>query len=511
MTFPSAAHTSRPVLAARNIVKNYPGVRAVDNATLELWPGEVHGLVGENGAGKSTLIKILAGAVRKDAGELFLNGEPVTINNVQDAYRLGLAFIHQELNLVPYFDGAENIYLGHPYPHQPWGGLDRKRLQQRAAALLTQLGAQLPVNVPVSRLSPGQQTMISIARAFAADASIIVMDEPTAALTDQEISHLYTTIQALRTAGKTVVYVSHRLQEIFDITDRVTVMRNGQVVVTAATQELDRTKLIQYMTGREGQLVFPAATASGGQALLTVRKLTTAKLFNISFTLQQGEVLGVAGLVGAGRTELLRALVGADPILSGEILLHEQPFQPHSPADALRRGVALAPEERRSQGLILKRPIFENVTLTHLDRFAAGRLLLNQRRELGVTEHLRQALHLKASNLRAPAAQLSGGNQQKVVIARCLGGEAAGTPLAVLLLDEPTRGVDVGAKHELYQIIRDLTARGVGVLLVSSELPELLGLADRILVLHEGRQVALVDAKAVDQGMVLHYCYGVSA
>jgi ribose transport system ATP-binding protein len=496
------------VLAARNIVKTYPGVRAVDNATLELFRGEVHGLVGENGAGKSTLIKILAGAVRKDAGELYVNGKSVIINGVQDAYRLGLAFIHQELNLVPYFDGAENIFLGHPYPHRRWGALDRKKLRQRAAAILTQLGADIPLDLPASRLSPGQQTMISIARAFAADASIIVMDEPTASLTNQEIGHLYATIRALRAAGKTVVYVSHRLQEIFDITDRVTVMRNGQVVTTAATGELDQVTLIQLMTGREGQLVFPASTPNSGQPLLRVQKLTTGKVRDVSFTLHRGEVLGVAGLVGAGRSELLRALVGADQVRTGEIMLQDRPLRPRSPADALQFGLALAPEERRSQGLVLQRPIFENVTLTHLDRFAAGRLLLNRVREMKVTAQLRQALNLKASNLRAPVAQLSGGNQQKVVIARCLAGESVGTKLAVLLLDEPTRGVDVGAKHELYQIIRDLTERGVGVLLVSSELPELLGLSDRILVLHEGRQVALLDAKATDQERVLRYCYG---
>jgi len=495
-------------LAAHNIVKNYPGVRALDNVTLKLQRGEVHGLVGENGAGKSTLIKILAGAVRMDGGELSIQGQPVTIHSVHDAQRHGLAFIHQELALVPYFDAAENIFLGHAYPRRPWGAIDRGALRRRAAAILARLGTTLPLDLPVSRLSPGQQTMISIARAFAADAALVVMDEPTAALTDQEIGHLYTVIKALRAAGVTVVYVSHRLQEIFDITDRITVMRNGRVVTTAATTDLDQTKLVALMTGRDSQIAFPATTAVLGAPLLTVENLSTSFIQDVSFRLHRGEVLGVAGLVGAGRTELLRALIGATPSRSGQIILHGQTMHAHSPADALQRGMALVPEERRSQGLILRRPIFENITLSHLRDFARGGFLLSRRRELARAQELRQALSLKAANLRQPVGQLSGGNQQKVVFARCLAGEAAGAKLDLLLLDEPTRGVDVGAKMELYQIIRDLAARGVGILLVSSELPELLGLADRVLVLHEGRPVVTLDAKTVDQATLLRYCYG---
>ncbi len=311
-------------LAARNIIKNYPGVRALDSVTLELQRGEVHGLVGENGAGKSTLIKILAGAVRMDAGEVSVQGQAVTIHSVQDAQRHGLAFIHQELALVPYFDAAENIFLGHAYPRRLWGTIDRSALRRRAAAILARLGTTLPLDLPVSRLSPGQQTMISIARAFAADAALVVMDEPTAALTDQEIGHLYTVIKALRTASVTVVYVSHRLQEIFDITDRVTVMRNGRVVTTATTRDLDQTKLVTLMTGRDNQVAFPPATSVVGAPLLTVENLSTTFIQDVSFRLHRGEVVGVAGLVGAGRTELLRALIGATPSKAGQITLHGQ-------------------------------------------------------------------------------------------------------------------------------------------------------------------------------------------
>ncbi len=492
----------------RHITKTYPGVRAVDDVTFDVRAGEVHGLVGENGAGKSTLIKILAGAVHRDRGEIHFDGQPVTLANVHEAKRLGVSIIHQELNLVPYFDGAENIFLGDPYPHRWYGGVDWRTLHRRAAAILAQLGAAIPVDVPVHRLSPGQQTMIAIAHGFAANARLMVMDEPTAALTDQEIERLFAVIRALREQGVGVVYVSHRLEEIFEIADRVTVMRNGRVVTTQPAAKLDQDELVRLMIGRNVETVFPPRGDGMGEPLLEVQGLSGETARDVTFTLHAGEVLGVAGLVGAGRSELLRMIFGVDPIRAGQIRLPSTDDAgtsraPRSPGDAFRKGVALVPEERRSQGLVLSRPIFENVTLTHLARFARGGLLLDRRRELRETARLGDRLGLKAHSLRQPVMQLSGGNQQKVVFARCLAGEAR-----VLLLDEPTRGIDVGAKLELYQIIRDLTREGAGVLLVSSELPELIGLSDRVLVLHEGRQMGIIDAATTDQTEVLRACYG---
>jgi len=490
-----------------HITKTYPGVRAVDDVTFDVRPGEVHGLVGENGAGKSTLIKILAGAVHRDSGEIRVDGQPVAIATVHDAKRLGVSIIHQELNLVPYFDGAENIFLGDPYPRRWYGGVDWRALHRQAADILQQLGATIPVDVPVHRLSPGQQTMIAIAHGFATNARLMVMDEPTAALTDQEIERLFAVIRALRDRGVGVVYVSHRLEEIFQLADRVTVMRNGRVVTTQPASELDQDELVRLMIGRSVETVFPPRGDGVDEPILEVEDLSGETVRDVTFTLHAGEVLGVAGLVGAGRTELLRMIFGVDPIRGGQIRLPAadsgRSAAPQSPGDAFRKGVALVPEERRSQGLVLSRPIFENVTLTHLSRFARGGVLLDRRRELGETARLGERLGLKARSLRQPVMQLSGGNQQKVVFARCLAGEAR-----VLLLDEPTRGIDVGAKLELYQIIRDLTAEGAGVLLVSSELPELIGLSDRILVLHEGRQMGIIDASSTDQTEVLRACYG---
>jgi ABC-type sugar transport system ATPase subunit len=378
------------------------------------------------------------------------------------------------------------------------------------------LGADLPVDQPVNHLSPGQQTLISIARAFAwstrrGGAAVMVMDEPTAALTDQEITQLFQAVTTLRSHGTTVIYVSHRLHEIFSLTDRVTVMRNGRVITTQPTAELDQPTLVRLMTGREPNsptTVRPVTQPSTTTPLLRVQGLTGPGVKSATFSLQRGEILGIAGLVGAGRSELLRLLYGATQRTAGTVQLADEFINLRSPSAALRQGIAFVPEERRSQGLLLHRPIVENMTLARLRSFALGGLLLQRRRELTAADQQQRALALKASSLHQPVAQLSGGNQQKVLFARTLIGKAA-DQLRLLLLDEPTRGVDVGVKEEIYQIIRTQAARGVGVIVVSSELPELLALTDRILVLHEGRQVALVETAAVDQETVLRYCYGI--
>ena len=503
-------------LVLHNLTKRYPGVTAVDKVSIAFQRGEVHGLVGENGAGKSTLIKILAGAVLPDAGEIWLNGQRLRLRHVHDAYQHGLTFIHQELNLVPYFDAAENIYLGQPYPHTFWGGLNRRQVRRNATALLNQLGADLPVDLPVNRLSPGQQTLISIARAFAwsmrrGSATVMVMDEPTAALTDQEINQLFQAVTTLRSHGTTVIYVSHRLHEIFALTDRVTVMRNGRVVTTQPTGQLDQPTLVSLMTGREQRGATTARLVPQQlrtTPLLQVQGLTGPGVKSATFSLQRGEILGIAGLVGAGRSELLRLLYGATQRTGGAIQLAGQSIHLRSPGSALRQGIAFVPEERRSQGLLLRRPIVENMTLARLRSFALGGVLLQRGREWQAAAQQQTALALKATHLRQAVGQLSGGNQQKVLFARALIGEAATNHLRILLLDEPTRGVDVGVKEEIYQIIRNQAERGVGVIVVSSELPELLGLTHRLLVLHEGRQVAMLDTTTVDQETVLRYCYG---
>ncbi len=503
-----ASTIESPLVSIQHISKRYPGVLAVDDVSLDLYAGEVHGLVGENGAGKSTLIKLLAGATPRDGGAILVRGQPAALHHVRDATRLGLAFIHQELNLVPYFDAAENIFLGHAYPRARWGGVSWRTLRAQAQTVLDRLGAAIPLDVPVSRLAPGQQTLVSIARALAANADLIVMDEPTASLTDQEIEHLFAVIRTLQARGVGVLYISHRLAEIFALTQRITVMRNGRVVTTQPTVQVTEAALVQWMTGRAVDAIYPPRTPVAGAPLLTVRGLSGAFCRDISFTLHAGEVLGVAGLMGAGRSELLRMLFGAAPVTGGEMVLHNdgasQMIRPRTPAEAYRLGLALAPEERRTQGLVLARPIFENTTLTFLRRFARGGWLVDRRREIAATTQLGERLALRSRSPRQPVGQLSGGNQQKVVFARSLAGA-----VKVLLLDEPTRGIDVGARQDIYRIIGDLTAQGVGVLVVSSDLPEVLGLAHRLIVLREGRQVATLDAATASEEAVLGYCFGV--
>jgi ribose transport system ATP-binding protein len=496
-------NTPTPVLQLKGIIKDYPGVRAVDHADLELLPGEVHALVGENGAGKSTLIKILAGVVHRDAGGIYLHGRPVEVRSGSDAYQLGLSFTHQELNLVPYLDGAENIFLGRPYPKTALGTINWRVLRARAADILKQLGTYVPVDVPVGNLPRGDQAMLSIARAFAGEASIFVMDEPTASLTEQEIEHLFTVIRALKEQGRTVMYVSHRLEEIFEIADQVTVMRDGRVVGTYRTSEITQAELIRLMVGQSLSDTYPASRAVRGEPLLRVKRLTGDAVRNVSFTLHAGEVLGLAGLVGSGRSAVLRLIYGADPIRGGTLWLDGHAFRPRSPATSIQQGIVLVPEDRHTQGLVLNRSIAENITLPHLDALSSSSFFLDWHREREASQQAGQAVRLRASSLRQEVSQLSGGNQQKVVFARWLLDGAR-----VLLLDEPSRGIDVGARFEIYRIIRDLAVQGVGILLVSSDLNELLGLSDRVIVLREGEMLADLQATGLTRETVLSYYYG---
>lgn len=493
-----------PVLELVGIYKDYPGVRAVDEASMNLQRGEVHALVGENGAGKSTLIKILAGVVAPDQGEILLSGQPVEINSGQDAIRLGLSFIHQELNLISYMNAAENIFLGKPYPTTKLGFIDWKELRAKTVAILSMLKIEVPMDVPVGHLTPGQQAMISIGRAFAGDASIYVMDEPTAALTEKEIQSLFEIILSLKEQGHTIVYVSHRLEEIFDIADRVTVMRDGKVITTQKIADIDTADLIQYMIGRELEEAYPSSWSQIGSLLLQVENLTGDTARNISFSLHAGEIVGIAGLVGSGRTEILRMLFGVDTVHRGNIKINGAVIKPTSPAEAIAMGIALVPEERRTQGLITSLSVLQNTTLVYLNSFASGGVFINKGLEWQATETVCAAVQLHTTGLHQRVAQLSGGNQQKVVFSKWLLGDAK-----MLMLDEPTRGVDVGARFEIYSIIRKLAAEGTGILLVSSDLNELLGIADRMIVMRRGEIVTTVNVEpGLSQNAILTYFYG---
>lgn len=491
-----------PLLSVSKIVKTYPGVLAVDGASLELERGEIHGLVGENGAGKSTLVKILAGVIQPDEGQIFMDGEPLILKNGQDSFAAGFSFIHQELNLIPYLNAAENIFLGHPYPINSIGLISWNKLDSKAEHIFKELGVNINTRLPISQMSAGDQSMVAIARAFALDAQIYVMDEPTASLTAEEVENLFKVIKTLRSKSKTILYISHRLEEIFEITDRVTVMRDAKTVGTYLTRDLNKTSLISYMIGRSLEQYYPPSAHLPEDIILEAKNITTKKINNINFQLRAHEVLGIAGLVGSGRTELLHMLFGLDPILSGELRLFGKPFKPSSPSAAINQNIALVPEERRSEGLIMSHSITENIVLPHIKTLSTFNTFTNKKLEQNTSRKVSELVRLKAASVNHSVSTLSGGNQQKVVFGRWMVAD-----VEVLLLDEPTRGVDVGARFEIYSLIRDMASKGAGIVLVSSDLEEIMGLSDRIIVMREGRMVADLKNENLTKYDILNQAY----
>lgn len=492
----------QPALELQKISKYYPGVRALDNVGIRFKKGEIHGLVGENGAGKSTLIKILAGLLKADQGKIFIHGIPQKGFSTRVARHQGLSCIHQELNLVSYFTCAENIFLGHPYPKTAWGTISWKTLRQKTQSILQRLDVDIPLDVPVMRLAPGQQAMVAIARAFAESASIYCMDEPTTSLTEHEKNSLFAVIRNLKSMGATVIYVSHDLDDILELTDSVTIMRDGQAVGTWDTAVITKDRLISTMIGRDITSAFPPKQSHIKDVVLSVSGLCGERVRNVSFDLCEGEILGLVGLLGSGRTEILRMIYGVDSMFNGTLTLRGQEFRPKSPQDSIKQGVVLIPEERRSQGLLLDRSVYENISLVYLNEFSKGPFLKRDA-EKQEAEEIGRSVQLRAPDLNRHVSTLSGGNQQKVVFAKYLLRQPA-----VLMLDEPTRGVDVGARFEIYAVIQDMVRQGAAMLLVSSDFTEILGLADRILVLFEGHQTLLTKNADLDQETLLHYCYG---
>ncbi|RKX79420.1 MAG: D-xylose ABC transporter ATP-binding protein [Spirochaetes bacterium] len=489
-------------LEIRGLDKTYPGVHALKNVSLSFRKGEIHGLIGENGAGKSTLVKILAGVVKADAGSIFINGNTAEIKSSRDARNLGLSFIHQELNLVDFLNACENIFLGHPYPRTPWGTISWKKLKQKALSILEKLGAKIPLNVPVLKLSAVNKSMVEIARAFAEEASIYFMDEPTTSLTENEKKRLFSVIQNLKSMGCTIVYISHQLDDVLDLAERVTVMRDGSIIETVDTENTTKEKLIYLMTGKDLSSVYPAKNAVAGEIVLQAEALSGAGINNVSFKLRRGEIIGIAGLVGSGRTELLKLIFGIERITGGNLIFRDCPFRPVSPKHSIRNRIVYLPEERRTQGLILNRSIYENITLVYLHELSSGPFLHHERNKIE-SEKIGESVRLKTSDYNNPVNTLSGGNQQKVLFAKYLLRKPE-----VLLLDEPTRGVDVGARFEIYNVIQDFAQQGTGILLVSSDFTELIGLSDKLLVLFEGNQIALIENRGLSEENLLIYCYG---
>ncbi|SDI67688.1 sugar ABC transporter ATP-binding protein [Billgrantia gudaonensis] len=471
---------AEPLMTLQGIGKSFGGVSVLENVDFSLFPGRVLGLAGENGAGKSTLMKVLSGVHQADAGTLTLRGRGVRFATPRQAMDAGIAIIHQELNLVPTLSAGENIFLGRE--PQRWGRIDWKRLFGQAAELLESLEQSIDPRIPVARLSIGQQQMVEIARALSLDAEIIVMDEPTDALTDVETAVLERVVRTLRGAGKSLVLITHRLVEIFRMCDDVAVLRDGRLVHQGPTASSSEDQLIQRMVGRELADRYPYEPPRLGETVLEVKDMVAPGVRGVSFSARAGEVLGFGGLMGAGRTEMCRALCGDVPRKSGEVWIHGRRVRFVSPGQGLRAGVAYVPEDRKQSGLVLDHSVADNMSLTALPAFCGPLGIVRHARERAAVDHYIEAFRIKLNDPRQRAQTLSGGNQQKVSLAKALMSEPE-----VVILDEPTRGVDVGAKREIYLLINRLKRQGKCVLLISSEMPELMGLSDRIIVLANGR------------------------
>ncbi|MEM9345147.1 MAG: sugar ABC transporter ATP-binding protein [Planctomycetota bacterium] len=470
------------LLQASGISKAYPGVIALDRVSMRLSAGEVLAIIGENGAGKSTLMKSLAGLVTPDGGEIRVDGEPVKLTNVQHAMSKGIALIHQELNLADNLDIAQNIYLGRE--PKRFGLIDRKAMNRGAKEVLDEIGLGLPPTTSVSELSTGRQQMVEIAKAISTSARVIIMDEPTASLSDQETQRLYDVVDRLADKGVGIIFISHRLAEVKRLAHRVTVLRDGKNAGELSREQIGHDAMVRLMVGREASTLYQYESRPIGETVLEVKGLVTQAFpeHRLSFDIKAGEIVGVAGLVGAGRTEMLTTLFGIDPPLAGEVRVFGKRVMIKTPRQAIRAGLALVPEDRKAQGVVLDMAIRENTSMASLKERAIGGVLINTAEERRVGKEMNDKLATKTPTLEQLVQNLSGGNQQKVVLAKWLA-----TGPKVLLMDEPTRGVDIGAKAEIYRIMEELAHQNVAVLFVSSDLEEVLGVSDRALVMHEGQ------------------------
>ena len=488
------------LLEMRDIGKSFPGVRALEGVHLAIREGQVHALLGENGAGKSTLIKILSGAYRKDEGQIFFEGKPVEIHGPHDAQALGISTIYQEFNLARDLSVAENVYLG----HLPIRGMtvDWGAVKAGTQEILDRLGVTFSADARISALSVAEQQLVEIAKALNRKTRILVMDEPSALLGEKDLENLFRVVRSLQAQGIGVIYISHRLREIFEIADEVTILKDGRYIATHAVADVTMDDLVKLMIGRDLKDVFPKRDVPPGDVLLEVSNLSQAKLLrDISFQLRAGEIVGFAGIVGSGRTELARAIFGADPC-SGEMKIAGQRYRPHSPSEAIRSGVALVTEDRKAQGLFLKLSVRVNTTISGLKALTRGGLI-QFARELALVRRMIVDLSIKTPSPSFLVVNMSGGNQQKVVLARWL---SVGT--RIFMMDEPTRGIDVGSKSEIYQIMDKLTRQGVGILMISSELPEVLGMSDRIMVMRQGRIMKELSRAEASEEAIMQYAVG---
>jgi ribose transport system ATP-binding protein len=491
-------------LEMHHIRKEFPGVLALDDVQLTLRKGEVHVLLGENGAGKSTLMKILSGAYVKDSGEIFIDGNLTEILSPAHAQELGIGIIYQEFNLNPYLSVAENIFLGREPAFFP-GIIHWDRLYSEAQSILNSLNVNINARQKVESLGVAMQQMVEVAKALSLNARILIMDEPTASLSNKEIESLFKTIMHLKQQGVAIVYISHRLAEIFEIGDRVTVLRDGKYVATKPVNQLTREEMIKMMVNRDLGDQIPKIKADIGEALLQVEGLNVNnRLKEISFELRKGEILGIAGLMGAGRTRLAKTLFGAENITSGRILIDGREVTLKSPRDAINAGIGLVTEDRKSEGLILDLSVKHNISLPNINKFIQGGII-NFKKENAVADEYIDKLKIKTPSRNQNTIYLSGGNQQKVVLSKWLCSDTN-----IFIFDEPTRGIDVGAKTEIYQLMNRLTANGAAIIMISSEMPEILGMSDRILVMRDGRIAGELSDSEATQEKIMNFALGES-
>jgi len=496
------------MLQAKHITKNFSGVTALSAVDLTLYPGKVNAIIGENGAGKSTLMKIFSGVLTQYDGEIVLNGKAVQFANTRDAEAAGIAIIHQELNLVPYLSVTENIFLGRELVNA-LGILDKKQMQQEAKALLMKLGLDIHPDNKIAALKVGQQQLVEIAKALYTNAAVIIMDEPTSAISDKEVDNLFSIIRQLKEERKTIVYISHKLKELYAIADTFVVLRDGKTVDAGDLKTVTQDELIQKMTGRQLDFEKSGKAVNDTPVLLSVNNISlrhplfrfTNVVEGVSFNLHKGEILGIYGLMGSGRTELMEVVFGLHPKNgSGSISVNGQTIKVKSPAQAIAAGIALVPEDRKLHGLVVDQSVGSNISITVLRQLERWGLVLSNRKEKALTKNYIAQLGIKTASEKTCTKNLSGGNQQKIVLAKWLA-----TKPQVLLMDEPTRGIDIKAKAEIYQLMKSLAAQGMGIIMVSSELPEILAVSDRVLVLCEGQLTASIPIDEATEAGILKY------
>ena len=486
----------------RGIDKAFGSNQVLKHAGFELRDGEIHALMGENGAGKSTLMKILTGVYTRDAGTVTVDGQEVVYKNPQEAERAGIVFIYQELNVLFDLTVEENLFMGKEIT-KGFGVCDKKAMRAKAQEVMDKMGVHIPVNAVMSDLSVGQQQLVEICKALMVDAKVLIMDEPTAALTESETKVLFEVIESLKAKGVSIVYISHRMEEIFQLCDRITILRDGQYVGTRNICDITMDDVVQMMIGREIGERYPQRDAEIGGEVLRVEGLTHEKMFrDVSFSVRAGEVLGVSGLMGAGRTEIMQAIFGNLPTIGGKVFIEGKEVHIHNPRQAIAAGIGFITEDRKTEGLLLEKSIAENIEICNLNK-VSEKSVLSRKKSAELVKKGINEFRIKCFGPDHECYNLSGGNQQKVVLAKWIY-----TDPKILILDEPTRGVDIGAKKEIYSVINDLAARGVAVIMVSSELPEVLGMSDRIMVVHEGCVTGIIDGKDADQAKVMTLATG---